>query len=1234
MSFPLYNREFNNLALLDEEFLIALQEQKNRTLYARVTALDINELPIEYIQGYVQSGNINIDGSSSVRRTCNLTMVAEELDIQEVYWGVQSKIKLEIGLKNDLDDGYGVNGGKYPEIIWFPQGIYLLTNFTTSIQLKGYSISLSGKDKMCLLNGDLGGNLFASIDFGQEEEEEKKFSIVTITDANSEILVSQVYYVEVENDFPEEVFITSPANSMEYSFEKSGEGTYYKDGSYYKLITSNLNNFKPDKYKIYQKVKTPSDMFIEVPSMTTAIYQPNTFYYNPYQMTSDPENSFGYYVLDTGTSYSGGRKYWRLKTIYQIEYSISKTKIPLEKIIRSAVHEYAKEPYHNIIINDLDDYGLEQLTYKGETPILAIRRASDNEFYNLGFKDRVHYYYRYNNSSNNIHQLNGADESSDYGKLDEISEKGWFKWDSLNNIIPLQPTPFFKTLNDAQNNSSERYYLAEISYGDDIGYRITDLTYTGDLISSLGDSLTSVLDKIKEMLGEFEYFYDLNGHFVFQQKKNYVNISWSQIIDSGDEEYVTFGTDKSKFSFNFEGNRLITAIQNAPQLNNVRNDFSIWGKRKGLNGAEIPIHARYAIDKKPKEYMAFNGILYYTAEAKENPSPEYAELITGEVAEANTYEKDLNLIPSYLKNTNVETGEISSDWWELRDWAEYYRMKTGVYPSYMLMAYCEEGYTGNIHFTNQRTYHLNNRIVIDVDTSTAATGTDNFLPYTKTMVRSETWTTLNWNPFQHGYQGCFHTYREYLGLYDLNPDLRTFIYKPRLPEDEIIIIDGGNPYQNNTQEKPALEVDWRELIYRMAVDQHAAQGVDSDPNNKNPIYDKDHNLVLYDSDWFLSAVAERNPTYYPDGYTGYEQYYTDMLGFWRQLYDPDYLPQPVWKPGYYEVEKVQKTDSIYFQKVRKWHDESIEDFKIDYYFCPDENYIIKKQQTEYFGDQGICVDNVDLKNKYERYLIKSKSEYAETEVQNFELRYWNVKVIEAPETLNFWIDFLDDAFELANFSIPMIGDRSKTVNEDKIKAIAYRLVPGLVVVSQDKIEEATSRIEDELMNHDLDRAKAYVMAKGGNISSIQWTSEGISFTKSNGQESTATWKTMADFLGAKEEKDIWEQHEGAIIDQIRAQSGYNFVWLPKGMSKFFTISYRGHSAKDYIEQLLYDYGYCIENITITSIPLYHLEPNTRIYVKDETTNINGEYIINKISLPLDHRGTMTINATKAPTRIL
>jgi hypothetical protein len=63
--------------------------------------------------------------------------------------------------------------------------------------------------------------------------------------------------------------------------------------------------------------------------------------------------------------------------------------------------------------------------------------------------------------------------------------------------------------------------LAKVEYGQTAGYRLTDITYPGDLIANQGDSLTSVLDKLVQMLGQFEYFYDIDGRFIFQKKKIY-----------------------------------------------------------------------------------------------------------------------------------------------------------------------------------------------------------------------------------------------------------------------------------------------------------------------------------------------------------------------------------------------------------------------------------------------------------------------------------------------------------------------------------------------------------------------------------------------------------------------------------------------------------------------------------------------------------------------------------------
>ena len=148
-------------ALLDKDFLKELDNYNSREIYARITALTVNELPIESIEGRVTGGSINIDGASAVRRTCSISLVAQGVDINNFYWGLNNKFKLEIGLKNFINP-------KYPDIIWFPQGVYVITGFNTSSAVSNFNISINGKDKMCLLNGEVGGSIPMSVDFGVE----------------------------------------------------------------------------------------------------------------------------------------------------------------------------------------------------------------------------------------------------------------------------------------------------------------------------------------------------------------------------------------------------------------------------------------------------------------------------------------------------------------------------------------------------------------------------------------------------------------------------------------------------------------------------------------------------------------------------------------------------------------------------------------------------------------------------------------------------------------------------------------------------------------------------------------------------------------------------------------------------------------------------------------------------------------------------------------------------------
>jgi hypothetical protein len=98
--------------LYDKSFLKRLDENRTKIVYARIIALSLDESPIETIEGRVTQGSINVDGDSAVRRTCSLTLVAQDFDYNAFIWGLNTKFKLEIGLENTIDP-------TYPKIIWF-----------------------------------------------------------------------------------------------------------------------------------------------------------------------------------------------------------------------------------------------------------------------------------------------------------------------------------------------------------------------------------------------------------------------------------------------------------------------------------------------------------------------------------------------------------------------------------------------------------------------------------------------------------------------------------------------------------------------------------------------------------------------------------------------------------------------------------------------------------------------------------------------------------------------------------------------------------------------------------------------------------------------------------------------------------------------------------------------------------------------------------------------------------
>ena len=1151
--------------MLDKEFLRQLDCMKHKEIYARLTSLTFLEMPIEQIEGRVTGGSINIDGSSASRRSCNITLVAQDVNINQFYWGLTHKFKVEIGIVNTINP-------KYDTIIWFNQGKFVITTFNVSLSANSYTITINGKDKMSLLNGDLGGNLTAQTDFA---------SIDTY---------DNFYELKVFND---------PST--------------YTAGQYY----------------VY-------DAATDTYNLSLAPYNENQTYYQP-------------------------------------SSTYKKEQLPLKTIIREAVHTYGREPYFNIIINDLEDKGIELLEYRGSDPLYLLLDKDQDVYTNMTL-----------NSDIECH-IEGDEQDYTLGTLPDNA------FDT--RVTPLKGETVPKTIT-FQNEKG--YYVSKVEYGDTAGFRTTDLVYAGELIGNIGETLTSVLDKIKNMLGDFEYFYDINGRFTFQKQRVYTTQSWNNIKQTEDNDImIENAATTSSVMYSFIDNNIVTTFNNTPNLGNLKNDYSIWGTRKGISGADIPVHLRYAIDKKPTFYKNFEGQIFATSNSELETI--YEQIVHKAITEFYSFTRKEN--PHFAGKQ-----KLPDDWWYMSDWYNYYRKITGEAPNitipigeFATNSHSVEGIKGyvekfnpELYFTTQNTPYLSNIWLFHIYDNGVYRYTSSDCHNNRDVPRDLDGRMVA--PFN----GCGHRYDFFIDIdqngvaYD-KPGCTGFFYKPSFPQvdlDHIIEVVEKNSiaYIKEYIYEHYFVCDWREIIYQMSKDYFKH-------NQEDDFYSK----VMLNN-----GRNKDGEYYYPNGTTGYEQYYTDINAFWRDLYDID-PEQDYYKQGGYYAESIQwanNSDDITFQKETVWvpYEENDAIFESDYYL-PQESKKYSDETIEemitiesmnidlhpkvesnirgitwntpdndlqyevyrsFYAASGFCavpltneithIDNLYIYNEngvnsssigtegtlklYYRVrgykdveIIKpifedeeeetteneqSESEYVRVYTQwsnkcclefkkeqeinddgqvigetvevtntyefdlmpneqipminldtysnnfvdkNDDRKYWNKKVFESPETLNFWFDFLDSDSELAQFAVPVVGDRPKAVNDSKVTSIYFKEIPNIIFTTADE------------------------------------------------------------------------------YDPFDRQTGYTYIWLDSSLENMFSISAQQKSAKEALDEYLYQHAYCIENITINTLPIYYLEPNVRIFVYDEDSKINGEYIVSKITIPLAYNGTMSITANKAVNRI-
>ena len=231
----------------------------------------------------------------------------------------------------------------------------------------------------------------------------------------------------------------------------------------------------------------------------------------------------------------------------------------------------------------------------------------------------------------------------DYGRM-------LVKYIGIDNIYLTKTSEDKYTGNISKTQTSE--YDELIKYGDIIGYRKVPFVYPGELIGAIGDSITSALDKICATFGNFEYFYDIHGRFIFQEKKNYLNNSFVPFADFANNNYEINQNNNSNVLYSFKENNLISSYSNSPKWENIKNDFVVWGNKITATGGKSPIHYHLAIDTRPID----GNIPYQIVQYNRDKAIANAEL-------QSDYAKDLL---AFFGNQNIP---MVDDIDNAKDWA-------------------------------------------------------------------------------------------------------------------------------------------------------------------------------------------------------------------------------------------------------------------------------------------------------------------------------------------------------------------------------------------------------------------------------------------------------------------------------------------------------------------------------------------------------------------------------------
>ena len=298
------------------------------------------------------------------------------------------------------------------------------------------------------------------------------------------------------------------------------------------------------------------------------------------------------------------------------EYAIEKPVIP--QIITELVNHFGGESLDKIIISDIDNRVKKVMKWTQNNYLYYYDRGKNEN----GQDDKLFTLIPFNENHSQLKkdlEKQLKEEIAEYEKIKtkqeenkEYTEEEWLtikkEHEENKKILQEQIDKEQARIKAGPNHIETDQELAEkiksykvYSYGDDVGYIYSDFYFPRELVGNAGDSVCTILDSIKNTLGNFEYFYDLDGNFRFQEIKNYLNTTQAtNALNSEDPTNYLVDRTKGKAAYVFNDSEIITSFSNSPQYANVKNDFVVWGMRESVDGKTLPIRYHLAIDSKPK----------------------------------------------------------------------------------------------------------------------------------------------------------------------------------------------------------------------------------------------------------------------------------------------------------------------------------------------------------------------------------------------------------------------------------------------------------------------------------------------------------------------------------------------------------------------------------------------------------------------------------------------------------